>query len=76
MEQAPWLQRVTIAVLIGLAPGFKAFSMVSIKLARYLSVKKCSNNLKKYSKSCVLGLSVCFVVENKNFSGLKTLSNP
>lgn len=47
MEQAPWLQRVTIAVLIGLAPGFKAFSMVSIKFARYLSVKKCLNNLKK-----------------------------
>lgn len=31
MEQAPWSQRITIAVLIGLAPGLKASSMVSIK---------------------------------------------
>ena len=31
MEQAPWSQRVTIAVLIGLAPGLKASYMVSIK---------------------------------------------
>lgn len=28
MEQAPWSQRVTIAVLIGLAPGLKASSMM------------------------------------------------
>lgn len=53
MEQAPWLQRVSIAVLIALAPGFKAFSMVSIKFARYLSVKKCLNNLKKNTASGV-----------------------